>query len=150
MMTKTESILSMWAEARTRLTKQLPGITEADLVKKLHPNSNSIGFLLRHIGDVELLFAKNVFKADALQVHAKTVIAQKDTGEWTNHAELMDYITQSATELSAIIKAQTDADWETIIETKEFGKKTKQEAVARIISHTAYHAGQIGIILKYA
>jgi uncharacterized damage-inducible protein DinB len=149
-MTKTESILSMWAEARTRLTKQLPAITEADLVKKLHPESNSVGFLLRHIGDVELLFAKNVFKAEHLQVHAKTVIAQKDTCEWTNHAELMDYITQSATALQGVIAIQTDADWETEIETKEFGKKSKQEAVARIISHTAYHAGQIGIILKYA
>jgi uncharacterized damage-inducible protein DinB len=63
---------------------------------------------------------------------------------------LMDYITQSAEELAAIMKNQTDADWETVIETKEFGQKTKQEAVARILSHTAYHAGQIAIILKYA
>ena len=149
-MTKTESILSMWAEARTRLTNLLPKITEADLAKKLHVNSNSIGFLLRHIGDVELLFAKNVFKAGQLQVHAKTVIAQKDTGEWINLSELVDYVNQSATELKAVLETQTDDDWVTEIETKEFGKKTKQEAVARIISHTAYHAGQIGIILKYA
>ena len=149
-MTKTESILSMWAEARTRLTNLLPKITEADLAKKLHANSNSIGFLLRHIGDVELLFAKNVFKAAQLQVHAKTVIAQKDTGEWINLSELVDYVNQSATELKAVLETQTDDDWVTEIETKEFGKKTKQEAVARIISHTAYHAGQIGIILKYA
>jgi hypothetical protein len=41
---------------------------------------NSAGFLIRHIADVELLFAKNVFKAENIPVHAKTVIAQTDTG----------------------------------------------------------------------
>ena len=32
---------------------------------------------------------------------------------------------------------------------KEFGKKTKAEAFGRIVSHTAYHAGQMKIINKY-
>ena len=35
------------------------------------------------------------------------------------------------------------------ISTKEFGTKTKAEAFGRIISHTAYHAGQMAIINKY-
>jgi len=33
--------------------------------------------------------------------------------------------------------------------TKEFGTKTVAEAFGRIISHTAYHAGQIALIKKY-
>ncbi|MFN3530884.1 MAG: damage-inducible protein DinB, partial [Bacteroidia bacterium] len=32
---------------------------------------------------------------------------------------------------------------------KEFGTKTKAEAFGRIVSHTAYHAGQLAIINKY-
>lgn len=47
-----------------------------DLVKKLMNTKNSAGFLIRHIADVELLFAKNVFGASEINVHAKTVIVQ--------------------------------------------------------------------------
>ena len=48
----------------------------------------------------------------------------------------------------AILK-QEDSDWSKQITTAEFGTVTKAEALGRIISHTAYHAGQIGLILKY-
>jgi uncharacterized damage-inducible protein DinB len=36
-----------------------------------------------------------------------------------------------------------------MVTTKEFGTKTKAEALGRIISHTAYHAGQLALSLKY-
>jgi len=42
-----------------------------------------------------------------------------------------------------------EAEWDTVIETKEFGRKSKAEALGRIVTHTAYHAGQIGMILKH-
>jgi len=49
--------------------------------------------------------------------------------------------------LEEAIAAQKD--WDESIETKEFGKKTKSEAFGRILTHTAYHAGQLALILKY-
>jgi hypothetical protein len=79
MKNKTETLHDLWQEARTRFTNQLPGITPEDLPRKLPPAPNSLGFLIRHIGDVELLFAKNVFGAADLKVSAKTVIARHDT-----------------------------------------------------------------------
>ncbi len=124
-------------------------LTEADLPKKLAPGPNSIGFLMRHIGDVELLFAKNVFGLEGVQVHASTVAKGYDTGEWTDLAALTAYVQESADTLQRAIEAQSDADWDTVIETKEFGKKTKAEALGRITTHTAYHAGQIGMLVKY-
>jgi hypothetical protein len=51
--------------------------------------------------------------------------------------------------LERAIIAQTDADWDVVIETKEFGKKTKAEALGRITTHTAYHAGQLAMVVKY-
>ncbi|MEO8947141.1 MAG: DinB family protein, partial [Mucilaginibacter sp.] len=107
-------------------------------------------FLIRHIADVELLFAKNVFGATNLKVQAKTVIAQHDTGEWTNLQELLDYQQSAFNNLKAIIEKQTDEDWQQSITTSEFGTKTKAEAIGRIISHSAYHAGQLSLTLKYA
>ncbi len=146
---RTTALLALWAEGHTRFTNLLVMLTAAELPKKLAPGPNSIGFLVRHIGDVEFLFSKNVFGLKEVQVHAKTVIAQHDTGEWTDLAALKAYVQESADTLRRAIEATSDADWDTVIETKEFGKKTKAEALGRITTHTAYHAGQLAILLKY-
>ncbi|MCA1762471.1 MAG: DinB family protein, partial [Flavobacteriales bacterium] len=110
---------------------------------------NSVGFLMRHMGDVELLFAKNVFGDADVKVSAKTVIEKRDTGVWTDLAALKDYTRESFEKLKSIVEKQSDSDWEDTITTKEFGTKTKAEAFGRIISHTAYHAGQMAITNKY-
>ncbi|MBW8361206.1 MAG: DinB family protein [Kaistella sp.] len=149
MKTKTELLLELWMEARTRFTKQLDGLTSEDLRKKLLPAPNSVGFLIRHMADVELLFAKNVFGNPEVKVFAKTVIDGHDTGVWTDLQELKEYLKSSFETLYSIVANQTDADWETVISTKEFGAKTKAEAFGRIVSHTAYHAGQMAIVNKY-
>ncbi|OIQ65872.1 DinB superfamily protein [mine drainage metagenome] len=128
----------------------LPALKEEELTKKLSNTKNSAGFLIRHIGDVELLFAKNVFGASETAVNAKTLIAGYDTGEWTNLPELLAYQQYALNTLKTIIEKQTDEDWMQLINTKEFGTKTKAEALGRIISHTAYHAGQLALTLKYS
>jgi uncharacterized damage-inducible protein DinB len=148
-MTTTQAFLQTWIEARTRFTNLLKDIKEEDLKVKLVNTKNSAGFLIRHIGDVELLFAKNVFGAVELKVSARTLIAQQDTGEWTNKAELLEYQQYAFESLKTIIEKQTDNDWQQTVTTKEFGTKTKAEAIGRIISHTAYHAGQLSLTLKY-
>ncbi|MBK9636346.1 MAG: DinB family protein [Bacteroidetes bacterium] len=149
-MTTTQAYLQTWIEARTRFSNLLKDLKEIDLTKKLVNTKNSAGFLIRHIADVELLFAKNVFGVSEIKVQAKTVIAQHDTGEWINLIELLEYQQYAFENLKAIIEKQNDDDWQESITTKEFGTKTKAEALGRIISHTAYHAGQLSLILKYA
>ncbi len=148
-MTTTEAYLQSLIEARTRFTNLLIEIKEEDLKKKLINTKNSAGFLIRHIAEVELLFSKNVFGAADIKVHAKTVAAQHDTGEWTNLKELLDYQQEAFVHLKNIVAKQTESDWEHPVTTKEFGTKTKAEAIARILSHTAYHAGQLSLTLKY-
>jgi len=134
-------------EARTRFTKQLSDIAVNELTKRFSSHSNSIGFLIEHIAEVELLFAKNVFGLKDIDIRARTVIAGKDTGEWTNLDQLIKQVEYAEQKLGDAIS--TIENWEEIIETKEFGKKTKAEALGRIISHSAYHAGQIALIKKY-
>lgn len=149
MKTKSQLLLELWIESRTRFTNQLAAIQEQDLKKTLPPSPNSVGFLIRHIGEVELLFAKNVFGAEDVHVTAKTVIAKMDTGEWIDLPALKEHVVLSFEKLKSILEKQTDLDWESEVNTKEFGTKTKAEAFGRIVSHTAYHAGQMAIILKY-
>ncbi|HRD53243.1 MAG TPA: DinB family protein [Flavobacteriales bacterium] len=146
---RTTSFLALFTEGRTRFTKVLDTLAEADMEKKLAPSPNSAGFLIRHIGDVELLFAKNVFGLADVQVRASTVAKGFDTGEWTDLAELKAYVQESADTLRRAIEATPDAEWDSFIETKEFGRKTKAEALGRIVTHTAYHAGQLAVVVKY-
>ncbi len=148
-MNNYQQFISLWEEGRTRFSKLLSDLKEEDLNKKLAPAPNSAGFLIRHIGDVELLFAKNVFNYEGVKVHAKTVIARKDTGEWTNLNELLKYDRLAYESLKAAILAHDLDSWEESVITKEFGTKTKAESLGRIITHTAYHAGQLAMILKY-
>ena len=148
-MTTTQAYLQTWTESRTRFSNLLVELTDADLLKKLENTKNGAGFLIRHIADVELLFAKNVFGAAEIKVFARTVSAKHDTGEWTNLKELLEYQQYAFDCLKAIIENQADENWQQTVTTKEFGTKTKAEAMGRIISHTAYHAGQLSLTLKY-
>lgn len=147
--TQTATIVALWEESRTRLEVKIELLTSKDLTKKLSPSPNSVGFLLRHIAEVELLFAKNVFGARDIKIIAKTIIAQHDTGEWTDLAPILSILKRSRETLRTIISQQSNTNWTEEIVTKEFGTRTKVQALGRITSHTAYHAGQIGIILKY-
>lgn len=143
----TAQLLQLFKMGRTRLTNQLPSISEEDLVKKLHPNSNSIGFLMQHIAEVEQLFAKNVFGLDikvTMQTVGKTI---HDTGKFTDLNAELKLLEQSSSLLEQAIQNQDN--WDETITTAEFGTVTKAEALARIVSHTAYHAGQIALIKKY-
>jgi uncharacterized damage-inducible protein DinB len=141
------SLIALWAEGRTRFTKLLEVVQEVDLTKRNGDSPNSAGFLIRHMAEVELLFAKNVFGLAEVKIVAKTLIAGKDTGEWTNLEELKEIAAYSAEMLQKAISMQEN--WDEIIETKEFGKKTRAEALGRITTHTAYHAGQLALVLKY-
>jgi len=149
MKSKTTLLLELWMESHTRLSPLLKTVTAEDLKKKLGDSPNSVGFLMRHIADVELLFAKNVFGNTDLKVSARTVIEKRDTGEWIELQPLLTYLQYSYETLKATIENQIDTDWESNVETKEFGTKTKAEAFGRIVSHTAYHAGQMAILVKY-
>jgi uncharacterized damage-inducible protein DinB len=148
-METTLHFVTLWVEARTRFSNQLKTLHSEDLSKHLGESPNSVGFLIRHIGDVELLFSKNVFGNSEVHVTAKTVISGHDSGEWTDLASLLAYVEESYSVLHTTLVAQPDSAWSEVITTKEFGTKTKAEALGRIVSHTAYHAGQIALINKY-
>lgn len=148
-MTPSLNLQAAYIEARTRLSKVTDTLSETDLKKKLGSAPNSIGFLLQHIAEVELLFCKNVFGHAEVKVVAHTIIDQKDTGVWTDLQAIQSLLDESGKMIVSIIASVSEDAWSTQITTKEFGTKTKAEAFGRIISHTAYHAGQVAIIQKY-
>ncbi len=137
----------MWETGRTRLTGQLDSISDADLPKRLHCDSNSVGWMLRHMAEVELLFAKNVF-GKKLEIKAQTIGSlAKDRGKFTDLNELLDLIGQAEKEVGSAINEIED--WEETVTTAEFGTVTKAQALARIMTHTALHSGQLSLAWKY-
>ncbi len=142
-------MLSIWKMGRTRLTKLLPFIQPNTLLCRIHPTSNSTGWLLRHIAEVELLFAKNIF-GRPLQVKLTTVGSGiKDHGHHTDLIALKKLLEKSGRELEAAILQQENGSWDAEVTTNEFGTITKAEALSRITTHTAWHAGQLALIIKY-
>lgn len=149
-MPTTETIFKMWKTGRARYSRLIPDITEDKLTSRLHPQSNSIGFLIRHIAEVEHAFSKNIFGIE-VQFLPRTLGPNiTDTGLFTNLNELLAFDDKAVEVVTKTIRGQEDSDWEDIVDSPIFSKITKAEAIARIISHTGYHAGQIGLILKYA
>lgn len=144
-----ELMLESWAEGRTRLTNFLPELNEAHLHLKLHPESNSIGFLIRHCAETELLFAFKFFGAEPFE-DLHTLGKVKDEGNYTNLEELVSFLKYSETVLSTAFSIVSDSTWSEVLDTRIFGMKTRIQLAGRIISHTGYHAGQIGLIKKYA
>ncbi|MCC5915119.1 MAG: DinB family protein [Balneolaceae bacterium] len=137
----------LWKMGRTRLTNQLKSIEETDLLKRLHPDSASAGWLLRHIAEVELLFVKNVFGRE-IAVKAQTIgPIGKDRGQFNDLKPLLDLIERAGDELEKAIHSIDN--WDHEVTTAEFGTITNAEAVGRISSHTAYHAGQLALAVKY-
>ena len=138
---------NLWNMGRTRLTNQLDSVEESDLLKRLHPDASSAGWLLRHIAEVELLFAKNVFDRK-LNIKAQTIgPVGKDRGQFDELKLLLDLVKKAGEELGEAIKNVDN--WEDEVTTAEFGTVLKTEALGRITTHTAYHAGQLALTIKY-
>lgn len=138
---------NMWKMGRTRLANQLDEIKNEHLLNRLHPDSNSVGWMLRHMAEVELLFAKNVFGRD-LNIKAQTIGSiAKDRGQYNELQPLLDLLEKAEQELGTAI--QEIEDWEEDVTTAEFGTVTRAEALARIMTHTAWHAGQLKLAVKY-
>jgi uncharacterized damage-inducible protein DinB len=107
----TDILLKMWLMSRTRLTTLLPEITKEKLAHKVHPDSNSIGHLLRHIAEVEHLFAKNVFGLD-IRVKIQTVGPMvRDKGHFTNLEELISFLDEAQKVLKEAIVSQRNEDY---------------------------------------
>ena len=147
-MSTTERLLAMWEMGRTRLTRLLDQVSDEKLPRRMHSDSSSAAFLIRHLGEVDRLFARNIFGLD-ITVKARTLRPRLGAEDFGTTGELLDYLEESAALLREAIQSQSDQAWDAPV-TAEFGTIPKHEALARNIFHTAYHAGQLALILKYA
>ena len=119
------SLIALRSEGRTRFTKVLKIVQETDLTKKNEDSPNSAGFLIRHIAEEALLFAKSVFGLAEVKIVAQPLIAGKYNGDWTDLAELKELTAYPDEMLEKAVSIWVN--WDQMIDTKEFGKRPKQK-----------------------
>ncbi len=147
--TLTENLLKCWEDARSIFTHQLEKISKEDLKMRMTPTGNSVGFIIRQIGDVEVYFARHIFGMEKIKEFSTSRIVHYDSGEWTNLDKLKAYINYSGEYLRNAIANQCYSEWENVVVCPEFGKKSKSEFLSSIITLTAYRSGQMANILKF-
>lgn len=127
----------------------LKGLEEQQLSWNLVPGSNSIGFLIRHIAEVEYRFAQMFFQSPVPeQVTLDTIGPVRDEGNYTELASLLAFKDQSYAHLLQAMSSLPDADWDTPCEAP-IGILTPRQALGRLTYHMGHHSGQISLIRKY-
>ncbi|USG64839.1 DinB family protein [Brevibacillus ruminantium] len=145
-----QMLLPTLETSRSRYQEALKHLDERELARKLAPGSNSVGFLIRHIAEVEYRFCQMFFGRPLPEhVTLHTIGPVKDEGQFTDLATLLSFHQESyAYLLEALRQLPSDA-WDNLCEAP-IGTLTPRQALGRLIYHTGYHAGQIGLIRKYA
>ena len=145
----SEELISQWKTGHRTLDNMLSKINDDNIGNRLHPEANSVGFLVRHIAEVEHGFSHSVFKGPELTYDRITVgPGITDTGVHTNVEELKNMLAVSGTALENAFKNLTKEDWDEKVEMR-MGTFSRRDFVAYLIAHSSYHNGQIGLSLKY-
>lgn len=135
--------------ANSRYGTTIENLEEGQLTWRAAPGSNSIGFLIRHIAEVEYRFCAMYFQSP-LPAHVvlTTIGPVKDEGIHTQLAPLLAFKEEAAQYLRQCLRSLPEEAWDIPCE-GPLGQMTPREALARLASHTSYHAGQIALIRKY-
>ncbi len=135
--------------ARSRYQDALANLTEGELVWKLADGSHSVGFLIRHIAEVEYRFCLMFFGRPLPNtVTLDTIGPVKDEGQFTDLSALLAFREQSYAYLLESLRQLPSEAWDHPVEAP-IGTLSPRQALGRLIYHTGYHAGQIGLIRKY-
>jgi hypothetical protein len=135
--------------ARSRYLDYLKGLEADQLSWRVAAGSNSIGFLIRHNAEVEYRFSWMFFGVPVPEhVTFTTIGSVKDEGLYTDLASLQAFMEAAYAHLLGAIRALPEEKWDVPVEAP-IGTMTPREALGRLIFHTGYHAGQIGLIRKY-
>ncbi|MFH0736082.1 MAG: DinB family protein [bacterium] len=148
MKTRSEMLKDLWIISRSRLTELCKEFKNEQLGLRLHPDSNSMGFLLTHIGETELLFGKAVFGFDANAIPKTFGKKYTDNELFSDLTPILALLEEADTKMIEAISKVEEDKWDTIV-TTPIGPFGLSDAFGRIISHTNYHLGQIGLIMKY-
>ncbi|MEJ8546320.1 DinB family protein [Brevibacillus borstelensis] len=144
-----QMLLPALQTARSRYQDALANLSGNELGWKLADGSNSVGFLIRHIAEVEYRFCQMFFGRPLPEtVTLHTIGPVKDEGQFADLSALQAFHEESYAYLLESLRQLPLEAWDVPVEAP-IGTLSPRQALGRLIYHAGYHAGQIGLIRKY-
>jgi len=139
------SLRKLFAYYQELGTKAIAQVPDADLVRVLAPEGNSVSLLVKHLaGNMRSRFT------DFLTSDGEKPWRDREgefEGPHATRAALMGDWNSGWTCLFAVLDALSDADLERIVLIRNEGHSV-QEALHRQLAHYAYHVGQIVLLAR--
>lgn len=112
---------------------------------RLSPEAASVGFIYRHIGEIQLLLG--TFLGESTEV-SNTTMGFTDTGQGAD-LEASRHLVEAGYEMLFRLADERDSDWwMATIQTPFFGEIERIRMLGHILNHNAHHAGQIALTLS--
>ena len=139
-------LTGLWANSQKRLISTTDKLTKENLRLRLNPTTSSLGFLMLHIGESQLLLAQLFFDIGS-QTEYTFGYSAADDGREISLDLTRKAIVDSEKLIHDYIQTLPEDKWSEEIETR-FGKLSRFDALAFIVHHSSYHLGQAGLTLK--
>ena len=139
-----EILREMLAQNRTTCSFAFNSITQENSGHRVTPQSASVGFIYRHIGETMNLFG--LFLGTQTDVQ-NTTIGQQDGGQDFNLDESRLLVEKGYDMLEKLIDKTSAAAWLEPVETPFFGPVSRVRLFSHVLYHTSSHAGQISLTL---
>lgn len=139
-----EAMLEMLKQAEFT-SSQLKNVRENHWNWKLNKDSNSIGFILLHMGEIVNLFG-TFFDIDSDV--SNTTMGFEDQGQGENIQASKDLIQLGFSNLKSLVENKDEEYWKGIVSTPFFGDITRFRLFSHILFHHFHHAGQISAIMS--
>jgi len=111
---------------------------------RLNPQAASAGFILRHTGEMFIMFGLFFGLPTTVQ---NSTMGQQDTGQGNDVNSSRQLIEQGYERFRSCIDTTPNEAWLDPIDTPFFGTVSRMRLFSHVLYHNAYHAGQIGLTL---
>ncbi len=137
-------LLDMLAQNQTTCWSTFTSVNLENGAFRLNQQAASAGFMLRHTGEMFMLFGLFFGLPTAVQ---NTTMGQSDTGQGADIAGSRQLIEQGYDRFRVYIDTAPDSIWLDPIDTPFFGTVSRMRLFSHVLYHNAYHAGQIGLTI---
>lgn len=111
---------------------------------RLNPKAASVGFIYRHIGEIQLLLG--TFLGERTEV-VNTTMGFEDTGQGADLEASHRLVDSGYAMLYDLAEKHQPGWWLEKTETPFFGKIERIRLLGHILNHNAHHTGQIALTL---
>ena len=114
---------------------------------RLNAGAASVGFILRHSGEIMHLLTKFLGRATSVE---NTTMGFEDTGQGADITVSKELIISGYKILEELADSMEPEWWMEKVRAPIFGTVERFRVMAHILNHTSHHAGQIALTLSRA